>query len=121
VNNNKLLVSLSIVSATFFSTLAKADPGVYKYAGKGYTVTMSSDGKNYHGCDLKQRCIDLNNGEQIGESVNQWKTSNNYLYKMEQMPNGRGKNTLKVYNPKGKVILKRVMTPLNGGAVMAPD
>jgi hypothetical protein len=121
MNRHQLVVSLSIVSATFFATLAKADPGVYKFTGKGYTVTMSSDGQNYHGCDTKKRCIDLTNGEQIGEVTYKWKSSNNFVYKMEQIPNGRGKNTLKVYNPKGKVILSRVMTPVNGGAVMAPD
>ncbi len=121
MNVNKLVISLSIVSVTFFATLAKADPGVYKYTGKGYTVAVSSDGNNYHGCDAKKRCIDLTDGKQIGESVNQWKSRNNYIYKMQQIPNGKGKNLLKVYNPKGKVILQRVMTPLNGGAVMAPD
>jgi hypothetical protein len=121
MNRHQLAISLSIVSATFFTALAKADPGVYKFTGKGYSVTMSSDGLNYHGCDAKKRCIDLTNGEQIGEATHKWKSNNNFIYKLEQIPNGRGKNTLKVYNPKGKVILSRVMIPVNGGAVMAPD
>jgi hypothetical protein len=111
----------SIALAMFAIPLAAhADPGVYKYTGKGYDILISSDGDMYRGCDARKRCIKLTGGEQIGESVRQWTTKNKFVYRMEQVPFGKGKEILKVYNPQKKLILQRTMTPLNGGQVMSP-
>jgi hypothetical protein len=116
-----ILVGMTMAIGTALTpTLASADPGIYKYNGKGYTVTVSSDMNKYRGCDTKKQCIELTNGEQLNETDHQWKTKNNYTYNMSQIPNGRGKYMLKVYSPTRKLMLKRVMTPLSDG-VMSPD
>jgi hypothetical protein len=116
------LVGITIAIGTALTpSLASADPGVYKYTSKGYSVTVSSDMNKYRGCDPKKRCIELTNSEQLNETDYQWKTKNNYTYNMSQISNGRGKYMLKVYSPDRKLILKRVMNPLGGGDVMSPD
>jgi hypothetical protein len=117
-----ILVGTTIaLGTTLTATLASADPGIYKFTGKGYTVIVSSNLNNYRGCDTKKRCIELTNSEQLNETEHQWKSKTNYVYNLSQISNGRGKYMLSVYSPNRKLILKRVMSPLNNGNVMSPD
>jgi hypothetical protein len=116
-----ILGGLTIAIGTALTpTLASADPGIYRYTGKGYTVTVSSDMNKYRGCDAKKKCIELTNGEQLNEFDHQWKSKNNYIYNMSQMNGRRLKYMLKVYSPDRKLMLKRVMIPLDD-IVVSPD
>ncbi|MGB3405333.1 MAG: SH3 domain-containing protein [Microcoleaceae cyanobacterium] len=82
------------------------------YTGGGFTVSINEAKGNlsYMGCDAKERCVYIPFVSSYNRGDYLWERKN-YSYRM--IPEGtNGQYRLKVINPKNKVILSQVMTPM---------
>jgi hypothetical protein len=114
----------SIILATTLltgSAIALTSPAfATTYAGGGYTVEVNdSEGSSlsYRGCDPYGRCLYINQTSSYTSHPERYVWKNRgfrYILTQTSKPN---RYRLQVFNPKGKLILNRLLTNLdyNGG------
>ena len=103
----KTLTFVAIASA-FLATPAFAGT----YTGGNFTVTIKGSGSSasYLGCDAKERCVHIPSASNYTQGRYAWER-NGYTYSM--IPEGNtSQYTLKVFDPKKKVLLSQKMTPI---------
>jgi hypothetical protein len=112
-----IAATLTILGATLIPTAAMAKD---VYRGQGYTVTIGDDG-SYYGCDARKRCLFIESYAHQERGGYVWE-NRGFTYIM--MPIDRPQSSrdgvddrysLKVINPQGQVILKRVLHPMGVG------
>lgn len=110
-------VALTLLAAAFMPTAAFAKD---VYRGQGYTVTIGDDG-SYKGCDSRNRCLFIPEYAHRHQGAYTWENKG-FTYIMSPVAGTQSapdwvdyRYTLKVVNPQGKVILKRMLTPMGVG------
>jgi hypothetical protein len=112
-----IAATLTLLAATLVPTAVLAKD---IYRGQGYTVTIGDDG-SYYGCDARKRCLFIESYAHRERGGYVWE-NRGFTYIMmpidgtKSAPNGvDDRYSLKVINPQGQVILKRVLNPMGVG------
>lgn len=101
--------TLTLVAASLFITVPAF---AQTYTGGGFTVSIQeADGHlSYIGCDAQERCIHIPFVSSYNRGNYLWE-KNNYTYRMISTENNE-QYRLEVLNPKNKLLLSQVMTPI---------
>ena len=90
-----------------------------EFRGGGYRVTIEGSGSaadtKYTGCDPKGRCLTIDEASWQEHGSYTWE-NNGYTYTMSPTKKRDGSYRLKIFDPKGKVILEQHMTPVSGAS-----
>ncbi|PSB02029.1 hypothetical protein [Merismopedia glauca] len=113
--NFKTIVLTTTLLAS--SAIALSSPAfATTYAGGGYTVNVD-DGEgsslSYHACDPKGRCLYINRVSSYSSHPERYVWRNQgyrYILTQTSKPN---RYRLQVFNPKGKLVLNRLLTNLD--------
>jgi hypothetical protein len=108
----QMSVFFTVLSLFLYSTVARADGGLYK--GQGYTVIVGDNG-SYRGCDSRNRCLSIAQpSSHEGESYT-WENSG-FVYSLQPVAGSSvsegyasTKFVLTVLNPQGKRILRKIL------------
>jgi hypothetical protein len=112
-----LAATLTLLAATFFPSAAFAKD---IYRGQGYTVTIGDDG-SYYGCDARNRCLSIDEYAHRERGTYTWENKGftyimSPIFGTESAPDWADyRYSLKVISPQGKIMLKRVLTPMGVG------
>jgi hypothetical protein len=113
MNFKTILLSTTLIAT---SAIALVNPAfATTYAGGGYTVEVDDESSylSYHGCDPYGRCLHINRVSSYTSHPERYIWRNQgfrYILTQTSKPN---RYRLQVYNPKGKLILNRLLTNLD--------
>lgn len=114
MNFKTILLSTTLLAT---SAIALTSPAfATTYAGGGYTVNVDdSEGSNlsYRGCDPQGRCLYIDRISSYSSHPERYLWRNRghrYVLTQTSKPN---RYRLQVFNPKGKLILNRILTNID--------
>ena len=109
MNWKKLQIRALTIGAVILGSLLANSALASTYKGGGYTITIGDD-LSYYGCDAQDNCLYIPYYSHQTRGHITWENSG-YTYNMSPTGN-RGEYRLKVYNPRGTVILQQVVNPI---------
>ncbi len=109
--------ALILVLPALVTLLAIRSAFAEEYRGGGYRVTIEGWGGDakYTGCDPKGRCLTIEQASFCERGSYIWE-NDGYTYNMSPTKKRDGSYLLKIFDPRGKVILKQHMTPVSGAS-----
>jgi hypothetical protein len=113
----KIAVILALLASTLIPSAAFAKD---VYRGQNYTVSIGDDG-SYYGCDARKRCLFIESYSHRERGTYTWENKGftyimSPIYGTQSTSDGANyQYSLKVINPHGKIILKRILNPIGLG------